>query len=161
MQVIVGDSSSLIYLSKVALLSSYAQLVHLIISPQVYEECTRLPWSEDAREIRHLVRKKKITICRIPEANQPPLPCLGAGEKSTIELYYALKADSVMIDDRKGIRVCKKQRIPFICAILVPGILQQSHVLSGPDETDRFIEKISQVGRYEQWIVNYAKENKP
>ena len=160
MQTIIADSSSLIYLSKANLLCSYTQLVRLIISPHVYEECTRRLWSVDARQIRDLVQEKHITLCPIPEVNQLALPHLGAGEKSTIELYYVLNADSVMIDDRKGIQVCKKYRIPFLCAILVPGMLQQSHILSGPDETDQFIEKICRIGRYAQWIIQYAKENK-
>ncbi|MEW5803471.1 MAG: hypothetical protein AB1847_15370 [bacterium] len=151
----------MIYLSKVNLLRSYARIVSLVISSQVYEECTRQLWSEDARKIRSLVQEKIITLCQVPEVNQLALPHLGAGEKSTIELYYLLKADSVIIDDRKGIRMCKKLRIPFLCAILVPGMLQQSHMLSGPDETDQFIEKICQIGRYGEWIIQYARENKP
>ena len=161
MQTIIADSSSLIYLSKANLLGSYTQLVRLIISPHVYEECTRQLWTEDAQQIRDLVQEKRITIYTVPEVNHLALPHLGAGEKSTIELYYSLKADSIMIDDRKGIQICKKYRIPFLCAILVPGMLQQGHMLSGPDETDQFIEKICQIARYDQWIIQYAKENKP
>lgn len=161
MQTVIGDSSSLIYLSKASLLCTYAQLVRLIASPQVYEECTRHSCSEDARRIRDLVQEKWIAICPVPEVDQLALPHLGAGEKSTIELYYFLKADSVMVDDRKAIKVCMKRRIPFLCAILVPAILQQNHLLSGPDETDRLIEKICQIGRYGRWIIQYARENKP
>lgn len=158
LQTIIGDSSSLIYLSKVSLLRPYAQVVRLIISPQVYEECMRRPWSNDARQIQDLVQEKRLAICPVPEADQVVLPHLGAGEKSTIELYYLLKADAVMIDDRKGIKLCKRRRIPFLCAILVPALLQRSHLLSSPDEVDRLIEKICQIGRYEGWIVQYAKE---
>jgi predicted nucleic acid-binding protein len=161
LQTIIGDSSSLIYLSKADLLCSYAQIVRLIISPHVYEECTRQMWAEDAQQIRGMVQEKRITICPVPDVNQLTLSHLGAGEKSTIELYYLLKADSIVIDDRKGIRICQKHHIPFLCAILVPGILQQSRMLSGPDETDQFIEKICRIGRYNQWIIQYARENKP
>lgn len=156
---IIGDSSSLIYLSKVGMLAPYAQLVRLVISCRVYEECTRRQDSEDARQIRGMVQERSITVCPIPEANHLALPHLGAGEKSAIELYYVLKADSVIIDDRKGIQVCKKNRIPFLCAILVPAMLRQNHLLSDR-ETDLFIEKICRVGRYNQWIITYAKEKR-
>ncbi|MGA1875693.1 MAG: hypothetical protein ACMUIA_08790 [bacterium] len=157
MQTITADSSSLIYLSKTGLLPLFAQVVHLAISHHVYRECTRPPWPDDARHIHHLVESGIMTVYEIPSAYHLPLPRLGAGERSTIELWYFLKADSVMIDDRKGICLCRQREIPFLCAILVPGILKQNLILRDQKEVDLCIEKICQVGRYAQWIIDYAK----
>jgi len=160
MQTIVADSSSLIYLSKVALLPLFSRIVYLVISPHVYKECTGLSLSDDARQIKNLVRSKDIVICPVPRAYQLPISNLGTGEKSSIELWYFLDAASVIIDDKKGIQACKMRKIPFFCAILVPGMLQQNHMLSGPEEVDIYIDKICRIARYSQWIIDYAREHR-
>jgi len=160
MQTIVADSSSLIYLSKVALLPLFSQLVYLVISPHVYKECTHLSLADDARQIKNLVQRGDIVICPVPKAYQLPITNLGAGEKSSIELWYVLDAASIIIDDKKGIQVCKKRKIPFFCAILVPDMLQQNHMLSGLEEVDKYIDKICRISRYSQWIIDYAREHR-
>lgn len=158
MQIVAADSSSLIYLSKAGLLLPFSQLVHLIISERVFGECTYLPWAEDAEEINGLVQQKKILVHSVPEFWLSTPPSLGQGERSTIELWYLSNADEMLIDDRQGIKICKQWKIPFICAILVPTILWRHNLLSCPEEALDLVEKICQIGRYAQWIIDYTKE---
>ena len=159
MQTIVADSSSIIYLSKADLLPLFSQIVNLVITPHVYRECTLASNSDDAQQIKDLVQRGDIMICSVPVTYELAIPNLGTGEKSIIELWYFLDANSVMIDDKKGIRVCKLRKIPFFCAILVPVILQQNKILSGPKEVDMYIDKICQIARYSQWIIDYARKH--
>lgn len=39
---------------------------------------------------------------------------LGAGEKSTLHLFFSLRADAILSDDRTFLRVLKAKEIPFI-----------------------------------------------
>ncbi len=165
MQTIVADSSSLIYLSKVEdLLPLLTQVVNLIISEQVYRECThflksKVSPSKDAKQIEGLVYQGKISVFSVPKAcGRIVLPKLGEGEKSILELWNMIKADLVMIDDKKGILACKNNDIPFLCAILIPGLLRRYNLLKDTEEVNQYIEKICQVGRYSSWIIAYAKE---
>lgn len=95
MHTVVADSSSLIYLSKIALLPPFSRIGHLVISSQVYRECTHLFWFDDARRIKDLAHSGDINICPAPEAHRLSLPHFGTGEQNIIELCYYLQMSSM------------------------------------------------------------------
>jgi len=77
------------------------------------------------------------------------------GERATIALHLARMADFVVIDDGKGAGFCRRERIPYINALLVPRILY----FSGDVRGDWAMEKaalIREKGHYSETVVRFA-----
>lgn len=154
MKTILMDSSSAILLFKVALLNTLAENYRILISQTVFKEIT-IPGQSGYREFIDYRRKNIITVSDNNGSEPVELPLRG-GEMETILLYLNGVGDFIIIDDKKGVDYCKKNKIPFINALLVPKILYFSNSI----EREHYIEKkqdVIQLGRYSSWVINFAE----
>jgi hypothetical protein len=155
------DSSSTILLFKSNLLEHTISHYNIILTESVYKELTRsaLPGSQDVKQYR-----ENGMIAVMPDSNETipgtvehvSVEYLGRGEHDTILLFLRGCGELIIMDDGKGANACKRNRIPYINALLVPRVLLIAGKLSA-DECDEFIRRIVDCGRYSEKIIDYAK----
>ena len=160
MKNVLIDASSAILLFKSDLFERLLSTYHIIMAESVYMEVTRAgyPGAEDFKDCSSNRRYQVVRLQNDPKAAQHQRinrVTLGRGEKETIRLYLEGTGQFVMIDDGKGAGVCKKQKIPYINALLFPRILYLCRLISEREHRAK-IEEIARLGRYSRWIYDYA-----
>lgn len=152
------DASSAILLYKAKLFKEIALQYRLVMAPTVFVEIT-VVGRKGADAFAKAKEDGKIDVVEIdsPEDAYPNLPSLHAGEMETIMAYENRKAHFIIMDDGRGARACRANQIPYINALLCPGIL----FLSGNIDSSRYrsaFAYIRKYGRYADNIVAYAQK---
>jgi len=109
----VFDTDGLIKLARSGILSSVPY--QILISTSVYQEAVtagKKRLYEDALVIEQLIGRGKILVKEVK--NILNIPKLGAGETSALILYYKMKADAIVSDDRQFLTYLGEQNIPFL-----------------------------------------------
>ena len=113
MKMFVFDTDGLIKLARSGILSSVPY--QILISTSVYQEAVtagKKRLYEDALVIEQLIGRGKILVKEVK--NILNIPKLGAGETSALILYYKMKADAIVSDDRQFLTYLGEQNIPFL-----------------------------------------------
>lgn len=113
MNKIVFDSDGLIKLIRSGIFTKLNQ--KCIISEQVYEETViegKKRLYEDAFEIEHLVKEENIIVKKVNKLLE--MEGLGKGELSAYALFNKIKADAIVSDDKRFLRLLDEEKIPFI-----------------------------------------------
>lgn len=151
----IADSSSLILLTKARLLDNVATM-NLCIPQQVYEEVVVEGFKRgfsDAILIDTFIKNRTIIIKKVTHHKEFPLT-LGKGEKGVLELYYQEKADTIIIDDKKVITLCKLLLIPYMTVhMVIIDLLNKKNITKS--ETTNALKIIAQEGRYSSEIIIY------
>jgi hypothetical protein len=154
------DASSAILLFKSGLFDDLLDSYNIIITESVYDELT----ANDhigAKEFRNYRRSREMGVqpsLKREGLNQLPFPdtsSLGKGERDTIHQFYSGVGHFIIIDDGKGARYCRDNRIPYINALLFPRILYLIYSISETGFNNK-AEKVISIGRYSQEIIDYA-----
>ncbi len=154
------DASSAILLFKSGMFDNLLDLYNIIITDSVYDELT----ANDhigAKEFRNYRRSGKMGVqpsLKGEELNQLPFPdisSLGKGERDTIHQFHNGVGHFIIIDDGKGAKYCRDNRIPYINALLFPRILCLTHSISETGFNNK-AKIIISIGRYSQEIIDYA-----
>jgi len=156
----VVDTSSIIILFKTGLFNLLIDEYHLIITNSVYDELT-IDHHTGSKEFKdycdsgkikvHLLTDEESKSCNLKNVH----PSLDKGEQDTICLFQNGIGDFIIIDDGKGAKFCRDQKIPYINALLFPRILYFGGKCS-KSQFNRLIEKIIGIGRYSQEIIDFA-----
>lgn len=158
---VLVDSSSIIILYKSGLLEKVISYYNIYITDSVFNELTESN-NAGSIEVKQFKNEKSINIIslslmRIPvEDEQKSLTSLGRGEYDTIVAYLNGVGDFIILDDGKGAVYCKKNKIPFINALLVPRILLIASIIS-KEEFDIMTHKIVEFGRYSEKIIEFTR----
>jgi predicted nucleic acid-binding protein len=157
---VIVDASSAILLVKAHLSPHLVTAYNVILAKSVFDEITRkrLPGSD---EYTQYAEQGIITI-QEPHRDScndttEKLPNLGQGEIDTLLLFYEGAGDFIMIDDGDAAKYFKREGIPFINALLLPGILEAAGVESR-SSGDYLFAKIVNLGRYSPQIVSFAQK---
>jgi hypothetical protein len=151
------DASSAILLHKARLFETMADTYRLSMAPAVYREIT-VGGHTGVALFRRAKKDGSINVL----ADSPPIPshgvlnCLGAGEAETIRAYHHQRVHFIIIDDGKGARSCRTQKIPYINALLCPNLLYWSNIIDAETRWNTFVQ-IQHTGRYAHHIVDFAQ----
>ena len=81
---------------------------------------------------------------------------IGPGEAMTLSLLLAGRVAFIAVDDKKAALICRRNRLPYVNALLMPRLLAISGLVSATFFEELF-EGIRNVGRYSGAIVDFAR----
>lgn len=153
------DASSAILLFKSGLIRACCEMFHLHMTRSVFDEVS-VPSQPGAGELHALSgRHPGITVLDNPSGLLPnsvaDLQRLHRGERDTLHHYLNGAARFVIIDDGKGVQVCRRHGIPHINALLCPRLLYFSGRMPDP-HARLFFSRIASLGRYSTAVVKWA-----
>ena len=153
-KLIVGDSSSLILLTKANLINEICLAFKVYIEDVVFSECCSqeaLDKYPDSVVLAGLCEKGGIKRVDTPQPVRLPFP-VGRGEAAAISLAAKLKADALLTDDGKAIRACRYMAIPYTTSPrLVVDLVRLKRI-----PASRAVEALNRlrlVGRYSELII--------
>jgi len=159
MKSLVIDSSSAILLFKSGLFDIIIKNYHVFMTDAVYSELIVSGHSGWDKFIS-INRRKLIRVINDDMHNgilgDDELLKMGIGERSTISLYFVVRADFILIDDGRGTKYCKKNEIPFLNALLMVKILYFLNYINEIKYRAAF-QLLKKIGRYSVSVINYAE----
>ncbi len=160
MKKILIDASSAILLFKAGLFENLLRLYRARVADAVYDELI-VDGRMGADEFRIFCLDGKLDVCEknnegtIAWKEYPDVSFLGRGERETILRYIQGGGEFIIIDDFKGARYCRDNKIPYINALLTPRVLFFSGDISETAHRSG-TETILRIGRYSQKIIDFA-----
>lgn len=161
---VVADASSVILLAKAGVLRQFASSNDLVIPEIVYQEAVERGLEsgrEDAYRIEELIDEEKIVVSETDETDETEKDRIGdlfgitGGEAAAVAA--GLTRDVlVLVDDRKGINVCKARDHPFATAIDVVVRLYELDTLSGRAASNA-LDDLETYGWYERSLVDHRR----
>jgi predicted nucleic acid-binding protein len=157
---LVSNTSTLVLLAKVQCLEAFIKTSPPIEIPsQVEKEALFEKDSYYARLIQKLIKDKKIKIVSVNKNQIIKIISqfkLDEGEAATYALFNNKEHEAVLTDDGELIKLCKLEKMPFICAMAVVIRLFEKKRLSKA-ETINKLEKLHLVGRYSKELYEHFK----
>jgi hypothetical protein len=157
MKTAIIDTSSAILLFKSGIITDFLSAYNVVMTKSVQDEILQDGYP-GSNEFKNYFKRKSIKLIsgkKITRNNSTGLLKLDKGERDSINVYLNGIGDFVVIDDGQGASFCKKEKIPYINALLVPRILFDSKKIN----RHIFKKKMGMVigiGRYTQPIIEYA-----
>ena len=151
------DAASAILLTRAGAFTRFADRYPLVMSTAVFAEVT-LPGYPGSTRLNTYFHERRFRVAPIAhgtDAQAAWAAGLHAGERATIALYFAQQGDFVVIDDGRGAGVCRRERIPYINALLVPRLLYYTGDASA-DWAEEKADIIRKRGHYGKEIVRFA-----
>jgi len=155
------DASSAILLVKAGLIELCCQMFRLQMTRMVFEEVT-VPDHEGAERLKILAeRRPGIEVIGDPTSRlggqvAAELQGLHRGERDSLNHCLYGMARFVIIDDGPGVRVCRRQGIPHVNALLCPKLLLFSGIIS-QRRANLFSTRIIALGRYNETVRHWAE----
>ena len=157
---LVSNTSTLVLLAKIGCLETFIEVSPIIEIPiQVKLEAIFDKESYYARLIQKLIQQKKIKVVQVEETKIKNIMSqfrLDKGEAATYFMYDNKRHKAILTDDGELIKLCKLERVPFICAMAVVIILFEKRILSREEAMDK-LEDLHKIGRYSQELYEYFK----
>lgn len=158
---VVADASSVILLAKAGVLRQFASSNDLVIPEIVYQEAVERGLEsgrEDAYRIEELIDEEKIMVSETDETEKDRIGDLfGITGGEAAAVAAGLTRDVlVLVDDRKGINVCKARDHPFATAIDVVVRLYELDTLSGQAASNA-LDDLETYGWYERSLVDHRR----
>ena len=157
---LVSNTSTLVLLAKIGCLEAFLVMSPKIEIPvQVKQEALFKEDSYYAKKIKQLIDGKKITV---HEANKNKISGitsqfnLDEGEAAAYALYDAKKHNAILTDDGELIKLCKLQKVPFICAMAAIIRMFEKKKLTR-EETMNKLRDLHEIGRYSLELYDYFR----
>ncbi len=158
---LVSNTSTLVLLAKIGCLEDFIEISPTIEIPaQVKREALFDKDSYYARLITNLTKNKKIKVIQVksPLLNKVMQDFnLDAGEAAAYAMFDANKHQAILTDDGELIKLCKLEKIGFICAMAVVIVLYENKKLSREQALMK-LEKLNEIGRYSEKICRHFKK---
>jgi hypothetical protein len=155
------DASSAILLFKAGLIEPCCEAFRLRMTRSVFDEVTvtAQPGAVSLRKLGD--RQPGVTILDDPAGtvsdNAADVLRLHRGERDTLHHYLNGAARFVIIDDGKGVQICRRHSIPHVNALLCPKLLYYCGRMPG-HQVPSFFGRIHRFGRYSTSVVTWAQE---
>ena len=160
MKSLIIDASSAILLFKGGLFTVLLHHYDVLCVERVFTELTRpgYPGSDTFARLQQEGNFKVI---------QPPQNALGAqlaipasarlhsGERDTLVAFPHTGAEFILTDDGGAAAFCRRARLPYTCALLIPRILRHAGLISAA-ACSAYTADILAAGRYAPPVVAYA-----
>lgn len=165
MSLVFTDASSAILLYKADLFIPAVQAFSMVVSQAVFREIS-VPGYPGAGMFKEMEKQMGFNIQNpTKEAIGPFLSAdkdftrMHQGEKETLALFYLHQKKSaknfVLMDDGQGAKFCRKHKIPYINALLVPKLFWYSGLMDQNTAEKKTIQ-LSNLGRYSKNIIQIA-----
>lgn len=157
------DASSAILLAKADLIELCCRMFRLQMTRTVFGEVTVADRPGECR-LRALAGKEPgFAVVDDPAGPLPgraaaDLQRLDPGERDTLNHFLNGAARFVILDDGKGVRVCRRHGIPHINALLCPKILYYGERLPDEQQVQSFFDRIVGLGRYSKEVLAWARQ---
>ena len=158
---LTSNTSTLVLLAKVKCLEAFIKTSPVIEIPiQVKKEALFEKDSYYAKLIEKLIQEKRIIV--IPVKKEKLINImkefnLDKGEAATYVMFDNKKHKAILTDDGELIKLCRLEKIPFICAMAVVIKLFERKRLSKQETINR-LEDLHKVGRYSEELYEYFKD---
>ncbi|MFQ5621515.1 MAG: hypothetical protein ACE5FT_06770 [Candidatus Nanoarchaeia archaeon] len=156
----ISNTSTLVLLAKIGLLHEFLDNAPNVIIPKDVEKEVMAKTSFDAQLIAKEIDNGRIEV---KNANIQKIKSvlgefhLGLGEAAAYALYESNEYLAILTDDGELIKLCKLERIPFICAMAVVVRLNEKKVLTKKEALDK-LEQLVIIGHYAQSIYDHFKK---
>ncbi len=157
----ISNTSTLVLLAKVACLEKFLEVSPTIEIPiQVKKEVLFEKESYYARLIEKVIQQGKIKVI-LAEPDKVRLIMsqfrLDFGEAAAYAGFNPEKHSAILTDDGELIKLCKLEKIPFICAMAIIIRMYEKQKLSA-EETLTKLKELNQIGRYSQKLYEHFKK---
>ena len=157
---LVSNTSTLVLLAKIKCLETFIEISPVIEIPaQVKQEALFEKDSYYARQIQKLINDKKIRVANVNKNQMNNIMSqfkLDEGEAATYILFDSKKHDAILTDDGELIKLCKLEKVPFICAMAVIIRLFEKKKLSKEAAVNK-MEDLYVIGRYSEKLYEHFK----
>lgn len=156
----VSNTSTLILLAKITLLRTFIDNSPKIIIPEIVRKELLGKESFDSKLIEKEIETNKIIVYKHDEKEIKKILDqfhLDEGEAAAFSLFKKDKHLAILTDDGELIKLCKIERIPFICAMSVVLRLNEKKFITKTEALEK-MKKLVEIGRYSQEIYNYYKD---
>ena len=157
---LVSNTSTLVLLAKIGCLETFIEIAPLIeISTQVKKEALFDINSYYAKFINKLINSKKIKTISVSKNKIIKVMLefkLDEGEAATYALFNNKKHKAILTDDGELIKLCKLEKIPFICAMAIVIRLFEMKKLSKEEALDK-LKDLNSIGRYSEKLYEHFK----
>lgn len=155
-----SNTSTLVLLAKVGCLEKFIEISSKIEIPsQVKLEALFYKDSYDARLINKLIQDSKIIVISVDKKEIVDIMKgfnFDEGEAATYVIFNKNKHKAILTDDGELIKLCKLEKIPFICAMAIIIILYEKKSLLKEEAIEK-IEELNKIGRYSKELHDYFK----
>ena len=157
---LVSNTSTLVLLAKIGCLLDFIQIAPPIEIPEhVRKEALFDEGSYYARLIQKLINDKKIKVVPIKTAKIAHIMSqfrLDEGESATYALFNDKRHKAILTDDGELIKLCKLEKIPFMCAMAVVIRLFEKKKLSKEEALSK-LKNLHEIGRYSKGLYEHFK----
>ena len=157
---LVSNTSTLVLLAKIGCLEVFIGISPTITIPvQVKKEALFEKDSYYAKLIEKLIQHKKITIAQADKKQTNKIMSefkLDEGEAAAYAMFDNRKHKAMLTDDGELIKLCKLEKVPFICAMAVVIRLFEMKKLSKKEALDK-LEDLHKIGRYSEKLYEHFK----
>ncbi len=157
---LVSNTSTLVLLAKIGCLEAFIDISPSIVIPtQVKEEALFEKDSYYAKLIEKFIQIKKIVISSVDKTQINKILSefkLDEGEAAAYALFDNKKHKAILTDDGELIKLCKLEKVPFICAMAVVIRLFEMKKLSKKEALDK-LENLHIIGRYSKELYEHFK----
>ena len=157
---LVSNTSTLVLLAKVGCLETFMEIAPTIIIPEeVKREALFEKESYYARLIEKLIHEKKIKVIA---ANKKEITKvissfrLDEGEAAAYALFDQKKHKAILTDDGELIKLCKLEKIPFMCALAIAIRLYEKKKIT-KEKTLKILKELHTIGRYKERLYEHFK----
>ncbi|HLD97191.1 MAG TPA: hypothetical protein VI934_02510 [Candidatus Nanoarchaeia archaeon] len=155
-----SNTSTLVLLAKVGCLEAFIGISQTVqIPPQVNEEALFEKESYYARLIQKLILNRKIEVVQVEAGKVTAIMSqfrLDKGEAAAYALFNSKKHKAILTDDGELIKLCRLEKVPFICAMAVIIMLCERKILSKLEALAK-LEELHVIGRYSEKVYEHFK----
>ncbi len=156
----VSNTSTLVLLAKISCLEKFIESAPPIVIPkQVEEEALFEGEAYYAMLIRKLINEGKIAVTGADKTTIKRVTSqfrLDLGEAAAYAIFDIKKHKAILTDDGELIKLCRLEKITFICAMAIVVRLFETKKLSKPDTLEK-LWTLREIGRYSQSIYEHFK----
>ena len=157
---LVSNTSTLVLFAKIGFLEAFIEVSPPIAIPvQVKQEALFDKDSYYAKLIQKLIKNKKIRIVAVNNVLLTKILSnfrLDEGEAAAYALFDAKKHAAILTDDGELIKLCKLEKVPFICAMAVVIRLYERKKLSKEEALNKLAD-LNNIGRYSKSLYDHFK----
>ena len=158
---LASNTSTLVLLAKVGCLEAFIRISPIIEIPsQVKQEALFDADSYYARLIKKLIGDGKIKVIKVETTKIATIMSqfrFDKGEAATYAMFDDKKHKAILTDDGELIKLCKLEKIPFICAMAIVIRLFEKKMLTKNETIDK-LEELNKIGRYSRELYDHFKE---
>lgn len=158
---LVSNTSTLVLLAKIGCIERFIEISPTIEIPeQVKKEALFDKNSYYAKLVDKLVKNKKIVVTSVDKSYVKNIMSefnLDEGEAATYALFSNKKHKAILTDDGELIKLCKLERVDFICAMAIVIRMYDKKILSKKQAIEK-LEGLNKIGRYSEKLYDHFKK---